>query len=96
MGKLVSESALKAAPARYAGAIRTKRNTSILPTPSLRVPGFEDEDDDEDEYEAPHERDRGLIRGAWVALPHFVKIRDLAKPWANAILLGRPFRARSR
>ena len=28
----------------------------MLPTPSLRVPGFEDEDDDEDEYEyeAPH------------------------------------------
>jgi hypothetical protein len=47
--------ALKASPARYAGAIRTKRNTSILPTPSIRVPGFEDEDDDEDEYEAHHE-----------------------------------------
>jgi len=47
--------ALKAPAARYAGAIRTKRNTSILPTPSIRVPGFEDEDDDEDEYEAPHE-----------------------------------------
>ena len=43
--------ALKASPARYAGAIRTKRNTSILSTPSIRVPGFEDED----EYESPHE-----------------------------------------
>jgi hypothetical protein len=43
------KSALKASPARYAGAIRTKRNTSILPTPSLRLPGFDDE------YEAPHE-----------------------------------------
>jgi hypothetical protein len=51
----ITRHALKASPARYADAIRTKRNTSMLPTPSLRVPGFEDEDDDEDEYEAPHE-----------------------------------------
>ena len=46
-------SALSAPPTRYAGAIRIG---AILPhsnTPSLRVAGFEDEDDDEDEYEAP-------------------------------------------
>jgi hypothetical protein len=31
-------------------------------TPSLRSPGFEDEDDDEDENEAPHEGDRTVVR----------------------------------
>ena len=31
-------------------------------TPSLRVAGFEDEDDDKDENEAPHEHQMGCAR----------------------------------
>ena len=42
------------ATSRYAGAIRTWRITPHSNTPSLRVAGFED-DEDEDEYEAPGE-----------------------------------------
>jgi hypothetical protein len=49
--------ALKALPTpRTRGAIRTRR--AILQysnTPTLRSPGFEDEDEDDDENEAPHE-----------------------------------------
>ena len=40
-------------------AIRTKRNTPTIPITSLRVPGFED--DDEDEYEVPHGRPPTLV-----------------------------------
>ena len=53
---------LEAAQAPDAGAIRTKRNTPILLTPSRHVPGFEDEDDDEDEYETPHEWHQKLVQ----------------------------------
>jgi len=49
---------LEAAQAPDAGAIRTKRNTPILLTPSLHVPGFEDED----EYETPHEWHQKLVQ----------------------------------
>jgi hypothetical protein len=46
---------------------------AVLPhsnTPSLRVTGFEDEDDDEDEYEATGER--------WVIIFHLPSPREEA------------------
>jgi hypothetical protein len=53
LGCTGSKTALKAPPTpRMRGAIRTWRRTPTSNTPSLRVAGFEDED--EDEYEAPH------------------------------------------
>lgn len=59
--------ALSASRTRYAGAIRTWRSTPALHTPTLRSPGFEDED----EREAPHEGD------------FFGYLTQGLKPWAN-------------